>query len=727
MSDIKTMFQKISTTLNTTKWFYAFVVAVYAFFVLFYMGPITWNCGDTLSGIGDSTGGPVWRSSIEPEQPLLGGPENKTNYPFGENLYSPVGYASVAQTLTIRGLDKVVGPVCAYNSFNIISYFATALVMFAFLLYLLKSRWIALLGGYAVAFTPYVQSKIGGHPSYGYAALLIGIFWVTLHIIKKRQYRHGFGLAGLLALCAYFDPYFILLSITVMVPTVTAWLVSVVYTHFKHKNKKTYFAPTFKVFAVALGTFFILISPLMYIRIHDASSINASTGPTRANVAATAALCSNKLLDYLLPDPYNLHLSSWFGQDYTKANIEHRNWCGPGESRVSISLAVITTVIAALVIYLIRRRYYSGKPRIPKMAYQKELVIGATVLVMLAAFLLGLPPEMRGIITPSGIVIKITETWRIFAREYLVLNAFAVILFSITLVYLNSLLKGKWKKAAPVLFGLVWLVIVAEYQIFSPFDPFNFTYSRDVPPIYRDIKNNKDINALAEYPIDRMGVESDVIVYYTTMQYVHKKPILNSALVSDLHENLHVSIKDLTDPQTIPALRALGIRYITIHGITSKDVENATDQLEIIHSETPKVYGIQLLKSAKNNTITLARIKPGPSIDRTVVIKKGYAVNANIMKNSVAIEYEIINGAELGVEPIDGKQKNDTQPVCFDIRTAGAPSPSNLTVKINGKVISQYDVSEQYRSISLNAKEGDSISLKNSGGYNMRLNNLGCR
>lgn len=727
MSYMKIMFHKVIAILNTTKWFYGFVVAVYAFFVLFYMGPIVWNCGDTLSGIGDSTGGPVWRSSIEPEQPLLGGPENKTNYPFGENLYSPVGYASVAQTITIRGLDKVVGPVCAYNSFNIISYFLTALVMFAFLLYLLKSRWIALLGGYAVAFTPYVQSKIGGHPSYGYAALLIGIFWLTLHIIKKRQYRHGFGLAGLLALCAYFDPYFILLSITVIVPTISTWLILVIYTHFKHKNKKTYFISTFKVFSLALGTFFILISPLIYIRIHEASSIDASTGPTRANVAATAALCSNKPLDYLLPDPYNLHFSSWFGQDYTKANIEHRNWCGPGESRVSISLAVIATVIVALVVYLVRKRYYSGKPAIPKMAYKKELVIGATVFVMFTAFFLGLPPEIRGIATPSGIVIKITETWRIFAREYLVLNAFAVILFSITLAYFYSLLKVKWEKVIPVLFGLIWLTIIVEYQIFSPFDPFNFTYSRDVPHIYRDIKNNKDINALAEYPIDKMGVESDVIVYYTTMQYVHKKPILNSALVSGTHEDLHVSIKDLTDPQTIPALRALGIQYITIHGLTLQDIAKATNQLEIIQSETPKVYGIQLIKTAKNNTIILARIKPGPSIDRTLVIAKGYTVNTNIMKNSIAIEYEVINDTELRIDSIDGKQKNDIQQVCFDIRTAGAPSSSKLTTKINGEVVSEHDVSEQYRSMNLYAKEGDIISLSNNGGYNMRLNNLGCK
>ncbi len=728
-SNIFTILKTVITKLNTTKWFYAFVIVVYSFFILFYMGPITWNCGDSLSGIGDSTGGPIWRSSMEPEQPLLGGPQKQTNYPFGESLYSPVGYASIAQTLTIRGLDKVVGPVCAYNSFNIISYFATALVMFAFLLYLLKSRWVALLGGYAVSFTPYIQSKIGGHPSYGYAALLIGVFWVTLHIIKRRQYRYGFILASLLALCAYFDPYFILLSVTVMMPTIFAWFITVFYSYIKHRSKTTHFTPTLKVFIVALAAFIVLISPLIYVRINDASSINASTGPTRANVAATAALCSNKPLDYLMPDPYNMHLMSWFGLGYTKANIEHRNWCGPGESRVSISLAAIVTIVVASTTYLFRRRYYASKPAIPNMEYKTELIIVAAVLVILSAFLLGLPPEIRGVITPSGIVIKLTETWRIFAREYLVLNAFVIILFSIAFVYLISLLRARWKKSIPFIFGIIWTIIIAEYQIFTPFSPFNFTYSRDVPQIYRDIKVNKDIKALAEYPIDRMGVESDVIVYYTTMQYVHKKPIVNSALINDPRENFHVSIKDLSDPQTIPALRKIGIKYIIIHGVSPKDILKVTDQLEIVKVETPKVYGIQLLKKAKNNTINLARIKSGTTIDYTAVITNGYTINANIMKSPINTEYEVLQGAKLEAETITKTRLNRIITVCFDIKTAGAPqNVTSLTILVNGKTFSRYNINEQsYTPVNLDINDGDVISLINNGGFNMRLNNLGCK
>lgn len=715
--------------LNTTKWFYAFVVIIYSFFVLFYMGPITWNCGDSLSGIGDSTGGPVWRSSMEPEQPLLGGFEKQTNYPFGENLYSPVGYASIAQTLTIRSLDKVVGPVCAYNSFNIISYFATALVMFAFLLYLLKSRWVALLGGYAVAFTPYVQSKIGGHPSYGYAALLIAVFWATLHIIKSRQYRYGPILASVLALCAYFDPYFILLSATVLVPTILFWLMSVFFSYVRGTYKGGDFIPILKIFLLAFVTFLVLISPLIYIRINDASSISASTGPTRVNVAATAALCSNKPLDYLMPDPYNMHLVSWFGPAYTKANIEHRNWCGPGESRVSISLAAIVIILVASIIYLVRKRQHSSRKKIMKMAYENRLIVGSLVLIILSAFLLGLPPEIRGLITPSGVVIKFTEMWRIFAREYLVLNVFVIILFAVALVYIKSLLNVKWRKVVPLIFGLLWMIIIAEYQIFTPFSPFNFTYSRDVPQIYRDIKANKDINALAEYPIDRMGVESDVIVYYATMQYVHKKPIVNSALINDSRGNFHTSIKDLSDPQTIPSLRGIGVKYITIHGVSPKDILKATDQLEIIKAETPKVYGIQLLKSAKNNTIVLARIKSGPVNDYTTIIREGYVVNTRIMKSPIDIEYEITQDAKLEADAITKTRLNRVSPVCFDIKTAGAPQHNTtLTVLVNEKPILRSLIEERrYTPVALNVKEGDVITLRNDGGFNMRLDNLGCR
>jgi len=137
------------------------VIIFYMLATVYYMGPAALNCSDSIYGFGDSTAGPIWRAGIEPAQPIFGGYETVTNFPEGESLYSPVGYATTAQTIPLRILSKIVGPVCAYNSFNIIGYIFTAMIMFKFIQYLTKRKWVALLAGFALSFTPYVQSKVG--------------------------------------------------------------------------------------------------------------------------------------------------------------------------------------------------------------------------------------------------------------------------------------------------------------------------------------------------------------------------------------------------------------------------------------------------------------------------------------------------------------------------------------------------------------------------------------
>src|SRR5690606_26009953 len=108
-----------------------------------------------------------------------------------------------------------------------------------------------------------------------------------------------------------------------------------------------------------------------------------------------------------------------------------------------------------------------------------------------------------------------------------------------------------------VIFVLLSFGVYLEYQVKDPFNPDTFDYNSDVPKIYNYIRDNPEIEAIAEYPLDRLGIESDAIVYYLTMQKVHGKKILNSAAIKDVNEELHISIRDLSDPQTIPALRTL--------------------------------------------------------------------------------------------------------------------------------------------------------------------------
>ena len=726
MTNVSKRLRKILITLKKN-WFCVFAVAVYIFFTASSIGPGFFNCTDSLYGFGDSTAGPIWKNSLKPEQPILGGFEESTNYPKGESLYSPVGYASLIQSTAMKAYSGVVGPVCAYNVYNIVGYLVTSVIMFAFILYLTKSRWIALLAGYAVGFTPYVQSKIGGHPSYGYAALLIAILWLTLHLIAHRKKRHAVGLGIVLALCAYFDPYFILLAITVVLPIIAMWF----FVSLKHHKIKLKL-PTWvvakewlKPFTVALLVFAVLVAPLVIVRVKDAAIIDSSVGAVRGNVVAAAMQCSNLPLDYLLPDPHNTHLVDIFGLKYTDVNIKLRNWCGNGESRVSISLILLAVIAIACGVMLWDRLNKRRLKLNNLLPYGTSMVIGAIGLVALAAFLLGLPPYIHGVITPSGIVLKITETWRIFAREYLVLNVAVVILAAIALKYFTTTVAFKNRR---VLKAVVYLAIFAgvmfEYQINIPFQPMTFSYARDVPEIYREIRDNPDINVIAEYPIDRMGIEHDSIVYYMTMQAVHGKKMFNSATVPDSNEDLHIAMKDLTDPQTIPALRALGIKYITIHGEKEADVVAKLPGIQILAHNNPVVYALTMVRADKDNDIILAKILDGPQATNVLTIKKGYVENIPFIQSPINIEHEIAQDTQLKLRNLQDKVEDSY--ACFDIKMAGVGDQSQVTFSISGQVQQTVLVGDSYVPVRIKTTSNDVITVHNENGHNMRLNNLGC-
>lgn len=703
--------------------FVVFVLVSYTFFTFVSMAPSIVNCGDTLSGLGDNTGGPIWRASIQPEQPLLGGYENQTNYPSGENLYSPVGYASYLQTVLIKGATKVVGPVCAYNTMNMLSFMLSAIVMCAFIYYLLKSKWIAWLAGYAVAFTPYIQSKIGGHPSYGFVVLLIAVFWMLLLVLRNRKYLYGLGLAVSLAVCAYFDPYFILFVITILGPAIFFWLCYSLFDIKRRKRSWAEFWQTTKVLIVACMATLVLLAPLAYIRVSKTAEINSTTSSIRGDITAAAMLCSNLPQDYLLPDPYNLMYIKIFGADFTPRNISLRRWCGPGESRVAISLAMILTIVVAAVTYLIKRRPQKSK-KIDNIN-DNGLVIGMLLAIGATALLLGLPPRLRGFVMPSGVVIHFTDMWRIFAREYLVLNMVAVILFSIALAYMSKVVLKNYRKITGLLFVLLTCIIFIEYQYHDPFKPFTFSYKRDVPQVYQQMKNDASVRAIAEYPLDRLGIEADSIVYYTTMQTVHQKPMLNSAIALNPNEKLHNSIKDLSDPQTIPVLRSLGITHVIIHGMTAGEVRSKTDQLDIIKTEMPAVYGLTMIRQAPSNEIIVAKIKDGPTQDTAVIVKKGFIVNLNIMKDPLNMEYETLPDPELGLVRLPNKI-GQKQNICFDVKMAASGDTGQANILINGKIYDSVYLSGGYTRVSVDTSEGDTITVDTEPNRNLRLNNLGC-
>lgn len=187
--------------------------------------------------------------------------------------------------------------------------------------------------------------------------------------------------------------------------------------------------------------FGILVSPLVYTRVKSAVLINAQTGAVRGDIEAAAMLCSNLPLDYLLPDPYNNNLVKYLGSRYTRTNIKLRHWCGPGESRVSISLTVVA-VISLVFVAIVWERLVGRKSRTIKIAYGKQLFITSVLFLAVISFLIGMPPRIHGVLMPSGLIIKATSTWRIFAREFLLVNFAAAVAFVLSLSYIYDSVKN---------------------------------------------------------------------------------------------------------------------------------------------------------------------------------------------------------------------------------------------------------------------------------------------
>ncbi len=708
------------------------MIGSYVFFTSYYMGPGFTQCNDSIYGFGDSTGGPIWRNSLKPEQPLFGGPQTSTNYPYGESLYSPVGYVASIQTVAMNVSSKVVGAMCAYNLYNIVGYILTGVVMCLFIAYLTRNKWVALIAGYAVAFTPYVQSKVGGHPNYGYAALLIGILWLYIHLLQTRKKWAAVLFGVLLALSAYLDPYFILLSATIVGSVTVAWMLLGIW-HHRHRLSLHHLAVLVKPYVVpillAMVAFVVCIAPIATVRIRDAGAIETTVGKMRGDIVAAATLCSNTPIDYLLPDPTNIHLVGIFGSGYTAKNVGMRHWCGFGESRVSVSL----TLGLVLLIGVITSLYLRWKKRNVAFRvhrYSTVFVITTLTVLALVAFWAGMPPKYGGLYTLSGVILEVTTMWRIFAREFLVVNIAVVAGASIALAYLLTVIKTrkfpKW--LSWLLLVLVFCGVLLEYQINSPFSPMTFSYERDVPKAYRVVKDTSSIDAIAEYPLDRIGLEHDSVVYYMTMQAVHGKKLFNSVLSTDSKENEHISLKDLGDPQTLPALRYLGIDAIVVHGEPVEAIASRLgSNISVVQSEKPVVYSLKMIREDTDPTVALVTLNSGATLSNILAITKGYAVNLPNIQSPLATEYELLNKAELTIASLLGAKVTDA-PMCFDIKMAAVGDSGGLTIKRGADVLVMQQITDQYSSIRWTGSTGDVFTITNDKGFNMRIDNLsaGC-
>lgn len=707
------------------------VLLSYVFFTLMYMGPSVWDCKNTVYGFGDNTAGPIWRYQLEPKQSPIGGYQNQTNYPVGETQYSPTNYSLIGQSTLIWGTSRAFGPICGYNVVNILGFIASAAVMFGFILALTGNVWIAWLAGYAVSFSPYYQMKVGGHPGYGYQALLIGCAWAFFNLLKRRRRRDAVILSAVAAVTFYFDPYFSLLGSLTLGTLGVGWAAASWWRTKTDKKQKQVVVLQFKqlLFAAALLVAFLL--PLVGVIVKNGEKVSTTVAALRGNVLFEAKSCSNLPHEYALP--FVLHpvfRRVLGGDDYVKSvDVLHNGFtCGIGEDTVGVSMTILTVTGIGFIIFIWERL---NKRKIPlRLGYDTRTVVVAISLLIIGAVALGLPPaKIAGDIpTPAYVLLKLTTTWRTLTRMYVLVNIGIITLFSIILLAARVYFSAH-KKLLTAAFVLLFLGVFIEYMAFSPFkgnELSSFNYQRDVPPVYSWLKGQDSIRVIAEYPLEKAGGESNAMAYYLSMQMIHKKQLFNGNDPLSYEEELRNSLKDITDPHTLAVLSAVGVDTVVVHGVAESDLASVPG-LEVVHVEPQAPFNIlaytPLVK--KDNTV-VARITAAPAA-AMLRFDSGFARNATIIHSAADWEYEVLNNAKMSVVSFPGGPEITGQPTrqCFAIRLAAENDSGQITISADGENTQTVVASSSYMYVETMA--GRSIVLTTSAGQNMRIKDLGCK
>jgi len=719
-------------------WFIFFTITTYLFFTVYYMGLGTTvlDCGSALNGLGDNTAGPIWKAANAGELPI-GGFSKVTNYPSGESLNSPIDTVVAGQSILLWATAKIAGPVCGYNIANVLGYMSAALVMFTFVYYLTKGRrWIALLAGYAVAFTPFFQAKIGGHPSYGFQALLIGILWTFFSLVATRKKSRAVLLALLIATCFYFDPYFSLLAFTILLPLGFVWLSIGLVNARKEKSKKLLLISQVKILALSLALLTVLVAPLLYVITTQSSQINSAVAGTRDNIFMEARVYSNMPSEYLLPfrdSPFFALLGRYEQQVHQSLFIFSNS--NLSEDSVGISL-VILFVIFLFIIIITWEKLQHKRLGISKLVkYDARLVVYGSLAVAATAVIVALPPfHIFGLPMPSYILLEITNTWRVLSREYVVVNIATVILFVMALVYFSHTLPLR-RISRAIIYIFLFLLVFFQYQTYRPFqglESSNFNYN-NAPKGYSWLKDQEDIKAIAEYPIEK-AAEANSHGYYMSMQIIHKKALLNSVISNSPDDTIRSSIKNISDPQTIPVLHSLGINAIVIHGVDLSEVEKIP-HLEVVYKGTHGLdAGLPGSYAITKDMFVVARIlDSAPFPSNSIQFPNNLPRNSSIQTSALNWQYEIPTGTEIALRRLPENNLlrkssgSNVGEICFMSRMAAPGDSGQLILKDGRRVVDTIALDDQYKDVRISANIKNTIKLVSNNGHNMRITNVGCQ
>jgi len=554
----------------------------------FYLGKSALSCGDMLaSGPGDQIG-LVWLNTMT-EGPLWGW-STISNAPFGESVQSPVHITGAIEYFLFWFFSLFTGPICGYNLFTSLSFIFSAMIVFLFVRHLTNRSDVALFAGFAATFTPYLQIKTGVHPSYALFGVFVLAIWLIISLWNRPTKVKAAALGLTVSSFFFIDPYFILLGGVTVLAAVGVFIGRLVYLFVgsrQSKKEKKYVIEKTRAFlgagALAAGIAILCgATPLIITNVIHGAQINSEVGSVRSDIKVEIMHYSARPFEYLLPNASH-PLFGTMQVEGVELLTRKPHGSNPAEDTLALSYVVVALSIASFAGVLLYSRGRLNKSLRPVVRRRYVIAVAVFAVVGFVAFLTSFPARTHGLIFPSEIISDFIQIWRVYSRMAVIVMFSLAIIAAIGLAILTHKLDTfkRWLIA----FTLI-VVVGIEFLTFAPWnDNRGWSYSQ-AHPFYSWLKDQDDIKVIAEYPFNEPGMTNVTGAYFRD-QYIHNKKTVNAYAAANAMAPLRNSLRDLTDPQTVPALAYLGVDLVVVHVEDSKQVPSIPGLVEVDWNKSP--------------------------------------------------------------------------------------------------------------------------------------------
>lgn len=530
---------------------------------ILYMNDAALNCASVVRGApGDGTTGGVWLNWLWNE--TNGGPFTNTQYLTGagrgDALWQPLFIVNSFWSVPMHIISSLLGPVCSYNIVIIAGYISTGLGMWFLAYYLSQNSISAFFSSLVFAYSGYTQVKAEGHVSgvfLGFFPLLIFAF---LWLWKKPSWRRATFTATVWSALAYVDAYYLAFSLVLACGLFGGTVLG------GFLNKGTAAVDQIKRMAswslVSGLIALVMLLPFAYLTLSNRSEITAERGRSIEEVATYAARPS----EYVSPPQYNPIFKNWLelweSRDLHGSNsIESTIYLG----WVPLFLAVLAAVSSSLFKHAASNLMSLPVRQLDNFG-DRSIQVWGLIGVGIAGLIASLGPDLHlGGLTlpmPSRMIHTLFPQMRVFSRLFTVVHTSVVALAAIGL----ALLIGKvgQSKARYVVPSTLLLAAMAESLAYPLGSIPVWSYSQ-VPQVYRYLNTHDDARIVGIYPLETTQDNPDTtrFTFHPILDKVLLNPYVDSNLPND-PSDIARGLASLTDPQTIPALRALGVNIVVV-------------------------------------------------------------------------------------------------------------------------------------------------------------------